>query len=140
MTQEDIDATKAPLLDHLMELRTRLIYACIAILIAFVFCFYFAESIYEILLRPYQQAIGEDETSKPLIRALRDDTRPDGQRVFNFAVAMSIMVFFALCMQCASTLAIIRRETNSWWWPSFTFFYMTGLAYIGSFFTYQILA
>ena len=48
------------------------------------------------------------------------------------------MVFFALCAQCAATLAVIKRETNSWFWPAFTFTYMTVLAYIGAFATYQI--
>ena len=47
-------------------------------------------------------------------------------------VALSVMVFFALCCQCASTLAVIRRETNSWRWPAFTFVYMTVLAYVGA--------
>jgi ferrous iron transport protein B len=53
-------------------------------------------------------------------------------------VALSIMVFFALCCQCASTLAVIRRETNSWAWPVFTFVYMTVLAYIGALVVYQV--
>ncbi len=48
------------------------------------------------------------------------------------------MVFFALCAQCASTLVIIKRETNSWGWPLFTFVYMTGLAYVAAWATYQI--
>ena len=48
------------------------------------------------------------------------------------------MVFFALCAQCAATLMVIRRETNSWLWPAFTFVYMTTLAYVGAFFTYQV--
>ncbi len=47
------------------------------------------------------------------------------------ASALSLMVFFALCCQCASTLAVIKRETNSWLWPLFTFTYMTVLAYVG---------
>ncbi len=64
-----------------------------------------------------------------------DDT---GKPVYNLPVALSIMVFFALCAQCAATLAVIRRETNSWRWPIFTFAYMTTLAYIGAFLTYQI--
>jgi ferrous iron transport protein B len=52
--------------------------------------------------------------------------------------ALSIMVFFALCCQCASTLAVIRRETNSWRWPAFTFVYMTALAYLGALLVYQV--
>jgi len=53
-------------------------------------------------------------------------------------VALSLMVFFALCCQCVSTLAIIRRETNSWRWPIFTFSYMTVLAYFAALLVYQI--
>jgi ferrous iron transport protein B len=70
------------------------------------------------------------------LRAARwDDT---GEPVYNLAVALSIMVFFALCAQCAATLAVIRRETNSWRWPAFTFAYMTMLAYVGALITYQV--
>jgi ferrous iron transport protein B len=70
------------------------------------------------------------------LRAARwDDT---GEPVYNLAVALSIMVFFALCAQCAATLAVIRRETNSWRWPAFTFAYMTTLAYLGALITYQV--
>ncbi len=61
-----------------------------------------------------------------------------GQKLFNVPVALSLMVFFALCSQCASTLAVIKRETNSWRWPVFTFVYMTALAYAGAFVTYQL--
>ncbi len=57
--------------------------------------------------------------------------------VFNLPVALSVLVFFALCCQCAATLAVIRRETNSWRWPMFTFTYMTILAYCGALATYQ---
>lgn len=62
----------------------------------------------------------------------------NGAPVYNVPVALSIMVFFALCAQCASTLAVIRRETNSFAWPVFTFVYMTALAYLGALATYQI--
>jgi ferrous iron transport protein B len=60
-----------------------------------------------------------------------------GQPVFTLATALSLMVFFALCCQCASTIAVIRRETNSWGWALFTFGYMTTLAYLGALLTYQ---
>lgn len=60
------------------------------------------------------------------------------RKLFNIPVALSIMVFFALCSQCAATLATIKRETNSWWWPAFSFTYMTALAYLAAMLTYQI--
>lgn len=58
--------------------------------------------------------------------------------LFTLPVALSIMVFFALCAQCVSTLAVIRRETNSWRWPIFTFVYMTVLAYVAALVVYQV--
>ncbi len=80
----------------------------------------------------------QDETSASLRTKLRAATWPDGRPVFSFTVALSIMVFFALCCQCGATLAVIKRETNSWRWPLFTFSYMTVLAYLGALVTYQI--
>ncbi|MEK6675754.1 MAG: ferrous iron transport protein B [Planctomycetota bacterium] len=80
-----------------------------------------------------------DESSSGLRDALHTATWPDGRKVYNLAVALSIMVFFALCCQCLGTLATIKRETNSWGWTTFTFCYMTGLAYIGSLATYQVV-
>ena len=79
-----------------------------------------------------------DEENDGLRDTLRGATWPDGTPVFSIPVAVSIMVFFALCAQCVSTLMVIRRETNSWRWPVFSFVYMTVLAYIGAFLTYQI--
>ena len=58
MTHEDIEASKAPLIEHLIELRTRLIRAIIAIFVAFVVCFYFADEIFNILIVPYEKASG----------------------------------------------------------------------------------
>lgn len=80
-----------------------------------------------------------DEESNELKDALQTATW-DGtdRKVYNIPVALSIMVFFALCAQCASTLVIIKRETNSWGWPAFTFAYMTGLAYVAALATYQL--
>lgn len=79
-----------------------------------------------------------DEESEGLMSAMRDAKWPDGRPVYNLAVALSIMVFFALCAQCVSTLLVIRRETNSWRWPIFSFVYMTMLAYVGALVTYQV--
>lgn len=80
-----------------------------------------------------------DEEDEGLRTALQDATWQGTERkVFNLPVALSLMVFFALCAQCAATLMVIRRETNSWRWPIFTFVYMTGLAYAGAFVTYRV--
>lgn len=79
-----------------------------------------------------------DESDSGLKSALQAATWPDGRPVFNLPVALSIMVFFALCAQCAATLMVIRRETNSWRWPVTAFVYMTALAYVGALVTYQI--
>lgn len=80
----------------------------------------------------------EDENSAGLRARLQAAAWPDGSPVFNTAVALSIMVFFALCCQCGATLAIIKRETNSWRWPLAAFTYMTGLAYLAALVTYQV--
>lgn len=81
-----------------------------------------------------------DEQDEGLIGAMRASRWPDGRPVYTTAVALSIMVFFALCAQCGATLAVIRRETNSWRWPIFTFSYMTVLAYVFALLTYQIFS
>ena len=85
--------------------------------------------------------LGEEEgaSSETLAQTLKKATwEESGKLVFNTPVALSVMVFFALCAQCASTLVVMRRETNSWRWPAFTFVYMTVLAYLGALATYQI--
>ncbi|OCX50782.1 ferrous iron transport protein B [Mucilaginibacter sp. PPCGB 2223] len=62
-----------------------------------------------------------------------------GEPVFTLAVAMSLMMFYAFAMQCASTVAVVYRETKNWRWPVAQFAYMTVLAYLASFITYHIL-
>jgi len=80
-------------------------------------------------------SLGEeaDERSEPLHEALKrakwDDT---GEPVFTLPVALSIMIFFALCAQCASTLVVIGRETGSWIWPGLSFVGMTTIAYFAA--------
>lgn len=85
----------------------------------------------------YNSADSDSEGGE-LRRVLREQRRADGTPVFDLAVALSIMVFFALCCQCAATLATIRRETGSWHYAAFTFAYMTSMAYGGAFLVYQI--
>ncbi len=80
-----------------------------------------------------------DEKVEELSRSIQTDWAQDPVRgKYAIPVALSVMVFFALCCQCSSTLAVIRRETRSWWWPVFTFVYMTVLAYVGAMLTFQI--
>ncbi len=77
-----------------------------------------------------------DEEDAGLIDTMRASTWPDGSPVFTVPVAMAIMVFFALCMQCGATVATIARESN-WGWAVFAFTYMTVLAWVGAVVTYQ---
>jgi ferrous iron transport protein B len=81
---------------------------------------------------------GAEEGATLLVRRLKAATW-DGtdRKVFTLPVALSLMVFFALCAQCASTLVIIGKETGSWVWPVVTFAYMTALAWLAAFVAYQ---
>ena len=79
----------------------------------------------------------EEEDEKGLIGRLQHAEWPDGSPVFTLPVALSLLIFFAFCMQCGSTVAVIAREA-SWKWAVFAFVYMTGLAWVGAVATYQI--
>ncbi len=78
-----------------------------------------------------------NEESPSLINAVRDAKKDDGTPAWTPLTALTLMVFFVLAMQCMSTVAIVRRETNSWSWTIFMVAYMTALAYFVSFLTYQ---
>jgi len=83
----------------------------------------------------------KDPAQSPLGQAIRKEwaSEKDSARAKHpTLVAWSLLVFFALCCQCVSTLAVIRRETHSWSWPIFTFTYMTVLAYVGALGVFQI--
>ncbi len=97
------------------------------------------EVIIAVLGTTYNLGRDVDETSSSLAAAMRRTTWPDGRPVYTVAVALSIMVFFALCCQCMATVATIRRETNSWGLAWFTFGYMNVLAYVGAWGTYSFV-
>lgn len=78
-----------------------------------------------------------DGASSSLIDAVRKAKTPSGKPAWSPLVALSMMVFFVLAMQCMSTVAVVRRETNSWRWPMFMILYMTSLAWFFAFLTYQ---
>ncbi|MEC7583062.1 MAG: ferrous iron transporter B [Planctomycetota bacterium] len=79
-----------------------------------------------------------EEPDGGLLDALRSARDADGNPTMNGLVALALMAFFALCSQCAATLAAIRRETHSWRWPVFVFTYMTGLAWLVAVLIYQV--
>ncbi len=78
-----------------------------------------------------------DEQNQPLRDALRGATRADGTPLMTPLTGIALMVFFVLACQCASTLAVVRRESGSWRWPAFMFAYQTSLAYVVALVVYQ---
>lgn len=81
-----------------------------------------------------------DENSKSLRERLKQEKNLDtGLPTFNLPVVWSLLVFFAFACQCMSTLAIVKKETQSWKWAAVMFGYMTVLAYVGAFFTNKIV-
>lgn len=86
--------------------------------------------------------IGEDgaEDKDTLVDTLRRQKRPDGTPVFTLATGMSLLVFFVLAMQCLPTQAVTKRETGSWKWAIFQLVYMTAMAYVAAFVTFQVIS
>ena len=84
----------------------------------------------------YNVGTDEEDTIK---NRMADEVHPDGKPVFTLASGMSLMIFYAFAMQCMSTLAIVRKETNSWKWPTIQLVVMTLVAYLAAFATFQVL-
>jgi ferrous iron transport protein B len=83
---------------------------------------------------------GDAEKMESVQQKMHDAKNPQtGEPVFTVAVAFSLMMFYAFAMQCASTVAVVYRETKDWRWPASQFAYMTVLAYLASFITYHLL-
>jgi len=86
-------------------------------------------------------SVEDDENSNTIKQRMGAEINQEtGKKRFDFPVGMSLLIFYAFAMQCASTLAIVKRETNSWKWPMLQLFGMTALAYIASFITFTILS
>ncbi len=80
----------------------------------------------------------EEETT--IKNRMAAEVHPEtGNKVFNFATGISLLLFYAFAMQCISTLAIVKKETNSWKWPIIQLVFMSGFAYITSLIAYQFL-
>ena len=83
----------------------------------------------------YSVEMNDDSSLQQKLMAAKHE---DGTKVYTLPAAFSLMIFYVLAMQCMSTLAVVKRETRSWKWPVFQFFYMTGLAYLMSLLVYQV--
>jgi ferrous iron transport protein B len=81
----------------------------------------------------------DGENNTRLQDKMKAAVRPGGTPLFTLASGISLMIFYAFAMQCMSTLAVVRRETQSWKWPLIQLFYMTGIAYLMSLVAYQLL-
>ncbi|NBO48392.1 MAG: ferrous iron transport protein B [Chitinophagia bacterium] len=88
----------------------------------------------------YSVGESEDSSGNTLTKKMESAKRPDGSLVYSTATGFSLLIFYLLAMQCMSTLAVVKRETGSWKWPLIQLLYMTGLAYLLSFITYQLLS
>jgi ferrous iron transport protein B len=86
----------------------------------------------------YSVGEGDDDALK-LSDKMRNAVDQKGNKIYTLATGISLMIFYALAMQCMSTLAIVKRETKSWKWPILQFTLLTALAYLLSFIAYQIL-
>lgn len=84
-------------------------------------------------------AVGTDEVDTIQNRMAAETNPRTKGKLFNLASGVSLMLFYAFAMQCMSTLAVVKRETNSWYWPSIQFTFMSGLAYLVALIAYQIL-
>ena len=83
-------------------------------------------------------AVGDNADETTLAGRLKSATWPDGSAVYTLPMVIGLLIFYACCLQCAATLAVIRRETNSWRWPVFAWVYMTSIGYLGALLVYQI--
>ena len=81
---------------------------------------------------------GDGENTASLAEVMKSERRSDGRAMYTPLTGITLMVFYVFAMQCVSTVAVVRRETNSWKWPIFQTVYMTSLAWILAFLTYQI--
>jgi len=85
-------------------------------------------------------SVGDSENEDTIKNKMKAETNvKTGAKIFNFASGISLLLFYAFAMQCASTLAITRKETNSWKWPAIQLILMSGMAYVVALVAYQVL-
>jgi ferrous iron transport protein B len=83
-------------------------------------------------------AVGDEADDVRLAQRLKAATWPDGTAVFTLPMVFGLLIFYACCLQCAATLAVIQRETNSWRWPIFAWVYMSTIGYVGALLVFQL--
>ena len=71
---------------------------------------------------------------------MSNEIREDGKPLFGLASGISLMIFYAFAMQCMSTLAVVKKETNSWKWPALQLIIMTFIAYLAALIVYQLIS
>ena len=85
-------------------------------------------------------SVGDSDNDNTIKNKMQAEINPEtGQKIFNFASGISLLLFYAFAMQCASTIAITKKETNSWKWPLGQLIFMSGLAYLVALIAFQIL-
>ncbi|MFK7946424.1 MAG: ferrous iron transport protein B [Saprospiraceae bacterium] len=85
-------------------------------------------------------SIGSVDDEGSIRDKMAKETRTNGKPVYDFATALSLLLFYVFAMQCMSTLAVVKRETNSWKWPTIQFLFMSAMAYFSSLAVYQIFS
>jgi ferrous iron transport protein B len=83
-------------------------------------------------------AVGDEADEATLTERLTAATRPDGTPVYTLPMVIGLLIFYAFCLQCAATIAVMRRETNGWRWPLFAWTYMTSLGYVSALLVFQL--
>ena len=85
-------------------------------------------------------SVGGSDNEDTIKNKMKAEINPEtGDKIFNFASGISLLLFYAFAMQCASTLAVTKKETNSWKWPMGQLVFMSSFAYIVALIAYQIL-
>ena len=83
-------------------------------------------------------SVGSDDQDT-IKNRMAGELKRDGTKLFNLATGISLMLFYAFAMQCMSTLAIVKKETNSWKWPIIQLLSMTVIAYLAALISFQLL-